>query len=323
LPYHAPFFPRQRKQFLEATDFLPGCSKCKLKEQTHGLSLRTITNNQIPDDIGDTFYKLEVVLDTTCNAACIQCGTLQSSLWRKELATDKKIFHIQPKVQIDDRIKEIKENIDLNKVKMYHFWGGEPLLTDTHLKFLYEIDDPSDVHIAYTTNGSIFPDEKILDLWSKFKSVTIGVSIDAMKDQFYYIRWPLGWEKITRNLERFKTESPMNTRFHVNCCIIPLNAYYVDELGYWLDDNFKTARNGSNITYNFIRGEGTLDIATTPMKLREEIWKKLGEDHVVSNVLKEVPVLDPQAMISHLHGIDARRNLNWRETFPEIVKFFE
>jgi sulfatase maturation enzyme AslB (radical SAM superfamily) len=323
LPYHAPFFPRQRKQFIEAVDFLPGCSKCKLKEQTDGTSLRKKINTQIPDGIADTIYKLEIVLDTTCNAACVQCGTLQSSLWRKELADDKKIFHIQPKTQIDDRIKEIKNNIDFNKVKMYHFWGGEPLLTDTHLKFLYEIDDPSTVTIMYTTNGSIFPDEKTLELWSKFKAVTVNISIDAIEDKFYYIRWPLRWEKVTRNLERFKTESPPNVRFHVNCCIIPLNVYYVDELGYWLGNNFKTASNGSDISYNFIRGEGTLDIAATPMKLREEIWKKLGEDHVVSNVLKEVPVLDTKPMLDHLGAIDARRNLNWRDTFKEIVKFYD
>lgn len=323
LPYHAPFFQRQRKQFLEADNFLPGCNKCKLKEQTHDSSLRRTINTQIPNDIGDTIYKLEIVLDTTCNAACIQCGSLQSSLWRKELAGSEKIFHIQPKSQIDQRIQEIKENIDLNKVKIYHFWGGEPLLTDTHLKFLREIDDPSDVRLAYTTNGSIFPDEDVLNLWSKFKSVTVGISIDAMHDKFHYIRWPLGWDKLTRNLVEFRDNCPSNVRFHINCCIIPLNAYYVDELGFWLKDNFSRISNGSQAAYNFIRGEGTLDIAATPMKLREAVWKKLGEDHVVSKVLQEVPVLNPMAMLNHLNETDSRRNLNWRETFKEIVEYYD
>jgi hypothetical protein len=323
LPYFPPYFEKQRELFINAPTFLPNCSKCELKEQTHGVSLRTVTNEQIPDDIGDTIYKLEIVLDTTCNAACIQCGDTQSSLWRKQYAEEKKIIHIQPEPQIDAKIAQIKQSVDLNKVKHYHFWGGEPLITDTHLKFLTQIDDPSDVAISYTTNGSVFPDEDILNLWAKFKSVKIGVSIDGMHDQFHYIRWPLGWDKVVRNLYDFRDNSPSNTSFHVNCCVLPLNAFYVDELGAWLQDNFSVASNGTSISYNFIRGEGTLDIACTPMSLREEIWKKLGDDHAISNVLKEVPVQGYGDMLRHIEHWDKVRKLDWRAIFPDIVSHFK
>lgn len=321
LPFHPTFFTRAKKQFDEATDFLPACSKCKLKEQTHGTSLRYISNREIPDGIGNEIYKLEIVLDTTCNAACIQCGSSQSSLWRKEEANQKKIMHIQPEEQIDDRIKLIKETVDINKVKIFHFWGGEPLLTDTHLKFLNDIEDPSSVQINYTTNGSIFPKQEILDLWSRFKHVQLGISIDGIEDRFHYIRYPLKWDKVKRNLELFKTETPSNMSFHVNCCIIPLNIYYVDELGNWLKDNFSKV-NGRNVAYNFIRGEGTLDIARTPMTLREEVWKRLPHDHDISNVLREVPVLEIKGMLGHLEGWDQHRGLDWKKVFPDIVKHF-
>jgi hypothetical protein len=138
LPFHPIHFKRTKKMFDEATTFLHGCSKCELKEKTHNQSLRLVTNREIPDGIDNEIYKLEIVLDTTCNAACIQCGSDQSSLWRKEEAGLKKIVHIQPEQQIDDKIAQIKQAIDINKVKSFHFWGGEPLLTDTHLKFLNE-----------------------------------------------------------------------------------------------------------------------------------------------------------------------------------------
>lgn len=323
IPFHPTLFAKERKKYVEATTFLPGCSKCELKEQTHGTSLRVVSNLQIPDGIDNTIYKLEIVLDTTCNAACIQCGTYQSSLWRKEWAGAQKIVHIQPESQIDSKIALIKQSIDLNKVKHFHFWGGEPFITDTHLKFLQEIDDPSQVAVSYTTNGSVFPDEDVQTLLSKFKSVKIGVSIDGLNDQFFYIRWPLKWDKIVRNLKDFRDNSPSNTSFHVNCCILPLNAYYVDEIGEWLDTNFSRASNGTNISFNFIRGEGTLDIACTPMSLREEIWKKLGDSHDISNVLKEVPVFDYSKMLEHIEYWDPIRKLDWRKTFPDIVKHFK
>jgi uncharacterized Fe-S cluster-containing radical SAM superfamily protein len=323
LPFHPTFFKRERTRFINAETFLPECSKCELKEKTHGMSLRMVSNKEIPDGIGDTVYKLEIVLDTTCNAACIQCGDSQSSLWRKEISQDKRIVHIQPEPQIDRKIQILKESIDLNKVKIFHFWGGEPLLTDTHLKFLREIEDPSDVQINYTTNCSIFPDDDVLKLWEQFKKVKIGLSIDGVEDQFHYIRWPLKWDKAVRNLKSFKENSTNNTSFHVNCCIIPLNVFYVDILGNWLNENFHTNPDGSKVSYNFIRGEGTLDISCTPMRLREEVWKRLDSNHAISKVLREVPVLDHNPMLSHLQKWDPIRKLDWTTTFKEIVPYFK
>lgn len=323
IPFHPSLFDKWRKTFIEADDYLPMCSRCELKEQTHGVNLRTVTNRQIPDGIGDDIYKLEIVLDTTCNAACIQCGSYQSSLWRKEEAGANKVIHIQPEPQIDARIADIRKSMDLQKVKQYHFWGGEPLLTDTHLKFLREVEDPSQVAINYTTNCSIFPDDEVLKLWEQFKSVKLGLSIDGVGDKFHYIRWPLKWQKAARNIELFRTESPMNTSFHINCCIIPLNVLYVDELGAWLDDNFKEVRNGSSVSYNFIPGEGIMEIGCTPMSLREEVWKRLGDSHEISNVLKEAPVLEYDGMLRHIEKWDPVRKLDWRKTFPEIVKHFK
>jgi hypothetical protein len=131
------------------------------------------------------------------------------------------------------------------------------------------------------------------------------------------------WNKAKRNLEQFRDNTPLNINYHVNCCIIPLNVYYVDELGDYLQNNFSHARNGNRVSYNFIRGEGALDIAKTPMGLREQVWKKIGEDHVVSKVLKEVPVLDYGDMLGHLSFWDPIRKLDWQKTFPDIVEYFK
>lgn len=327
LPYHPVFFEKQRKMFVNADkSYLPGCSKCALKEKTHGLvkTQRHTFNQQIPDDIDDEIYKLEIVLDSTCNAACIQCGSNQSSLWRNEYAKrDHNYIHIQPESQIDSKIEVIKKNIDIQKVKRWHFWGGEPLLTDTHLKFLNQLEDLSSVSLAYTTNGSIFPDDDILELWSKCKEVVIGISTDGIEDRFHYCRWPLKWDKWARNTLRFRNETPSNIRFHINYCVMPMNALYTNETDDWLRDNFSKHRDGTDISFNFIRSEGTVDANCTPMSLREEIWKKLGEGHIVSSILKELPVCDPTLMIKHLDTWDAVRKLDWRKVFPETVKHYK
>lgn len=327
LPYHPTFFKKQREQFITADkEYLPGCQKCELKEKTHGLSKtqRDIFNKQIPDGIGDDIYKLEIVLDTTCNAACIQCGSEQSSLWRNEIAKRAHDYiHIQPESQIDSKIETIKKNVDIQKVKHWHFWGGEPLLTDTHMKLINQIEDLSTVSLAYTTNGSIFPDTDVLELWNKCKSVTIGVSTDGIEDKFQYMRWPLKWDKWARVVERFKTETSSNVRFHINYCVTPLNALYTYETDEWLDKNFSKHMDGSPISFNFIRSEGTVDAACTPLSLREEIWKRLGEEHTVSKILKELPVKDHEFMLSHLNRWDPIRKLDWRKVFPDSARHFK
>ncbi len=329
IPFHPTLYKKHRDIFIKSDkEFLPDCSKCQLKEKTHGTSHRHFMNRDIPDGIGDQIHKLELVLDTTCNAACIQCGTYQSSLWRNEYANrDKNYAHIQPESQIDAKIDQIQSSVDFSTVKEFHFWGGEPLLTDTHLKFLERIEDPSDVVVRYTTNGSIFPDDNILKLWERFKEIKIGISADGVGDRFHYIRWPLKWEKFARNVIHFRDDTPDNMEFHINCCVVPLNALYITELTEWLEENFnKHPRGpyaGNKINCNFIRGEGTLDIACTPMSLREEVWKKLGDQHVISNVLKELPVLEPTHMLEHLATWDPVRKLNWRTVFPDVVKHFE
>ena len=326
IPFHPVSFKKQRAEFAKAdTKFLPGCSKCKLKEITHnGSSARRAVNLNFPDDIGDDIYKLEIVLDTTCNAACIQCSSSQSSLWRNEVAArDSKYIHIQPTSQIDLRIEQIKRSVDIQKVKIWHFWGGEPLLTDTHTKFLNQIEDLSTVSLKYTTNGSIFPNDDVLELWNKCKQVMIGVSTDGIDDRFHYIRWPITFNKWSRVVERFKNETSSNVKFHINYCVLPLNALYTDELDEWAYKNFSKRQHGETIEVRHSGGEGPLDIACTPMTLREEIWKRLGERHPVSRILEEVPLIDPGNMLMHLDKWDPIRKLDWRKTFPDIVRHFK
>jgi hypothetical protein len=327
LPYHPSFFNKVRKTFIESDQtYLPGCHKCELKEKTHGLekTQRHTFNQQIPDGIDTEIYKLEIVLDTTCNAACIQCGSTQSSLWRNEIAQrDKTYKHIQPTSQIDTKIETIKKNVNIQQVKNWHFWGGEPLLTDTHMKMLNQIEDLSSVRLAYTTNGSIFPDKDVLELWSKCKEVVIGISTDGIEDRFHYCRWPLTWDKWARNSKRFINETPNNVRYHINYCAMPMNSLYTDEVDEWLYANFSKNNDGTLVSFNFIRSEGTVDAACTPMSLREEIWKRLGEDHIVSKILKELPIEDHDLMIKHFDAWDPIRKLNWRKTFSDTVRHFK
>lgn len=326
IPFHPTLFKKERQKFIEATDFLPGCSRCKMEEITHGHSQRTRANEQVPDDIGSDIYKLELVLDTTCNAACIQCGTTSSSLWRKEVAevegNKKASSKLQDPNQIDNHIATIKRSFDFDKIKKIHFWGGEPLITDTHLKILREIKDPKNTELQYTTNGSTFPDNDLWDILKDFKRVSFNISIDGVGDQFSYIRWPLGWNKVEKNLISFRDHSTPNCRFLINFCVMPINLLYFSKLYDWFQENTKTISVNEKNQIHYIRGEGKLDLAFTPLELRNRVYQELGEDHTISKMLKEIPYIDHKTMISHLDWWDIKRKLRWRDVFKESAHYF-
>ena len=117
------------------------------------------------------------------------------------------------------------EKISLKYVK---FFGGEPLFTDTHLKFIKHIPYPEQVILHYTTNGSIYPNDMILEEWKKFKTIIFAASLDGIEEQFDYVRWPLPWNKVSKNLMRLRENKDIwNIIFRVEFTVNFLNAYYL------------------------------------------------------------------------------------------------
>jgi hypothetical protein len=313
-------YQKQRQKFVNSKTFLEGCVSCKSTELLSNKSYRSYNNREIPD-VGDTLYKLDLILDTTCNAACIHCGPTQSSLWRKEIQKDKKIFHIQPEHNINNMVDQIKSTVDLDEIKHFHFWGGEPLLTDTHLKFLCDLKDKKNIELSYTTNCSIVPSSEIVNFWKQFKKITIYLSIDGIKETFNYIRWPLNWEKIESNLKLFKNINLDNLYYHFNYATIPLNVFYFDKFLQWKTDNFMNFNN-KPVDYRLLPGHGTLNISNTPPMLRREVYRKFGFNHQLTQLLIKTPVTDCKKMIDYLDKWDLVRKSNWREIFKEIHPYF-
>ena len=164
-------------------------------------------------------------MDFECNAACITCGPQLSTLWSKELKKVN-IAHAPTESIKLKQIFELLNQLDLSQVGRIKFFGGEPLVNDIHLEILKKFPNPSDIDVWYTTNASVYPKQKVLDIWSKFKLVYFEASIDGIGEQFNYIRWPLKWDKVQNNLLRLKEEAPSNVLFRINHTVNPLNVLY-------------------------------------------------------------------------------------------------
>jgi hypothetical protein len=313
--------------FDSVTGWSNNCSNCKDMEDIGIGSLRTASFDWI--DNNENFQdaiSLDIYLDNECNAACVTCSEGRSSLWKKENAKlhNEKIKIIKNENFIDEQIDRIFEIIPLQKLKYVKFFGGEPLFTDTHLKFIQRIPNPGQVTLHYTTNGSIYPNKQVLSIWKSFKVVIFAASLDGIEDQFNYVRWPLPWHKVSKNLIRIRENKDMvNVMFRVEFTANFLNSYYYDRLENWMAENLSTNNAGDKTEIGLHRCWGGIwDLEKMPWGIREQIMKKYPPHHVIYRLVENLPEptsLDPWRKFVELW--DNHRGNSWQKSFPELVSY--
>ena len=221
-------FNKEIRDSILANKWHDGCIRCKTLEQdknTKKRSFRLLYNDH--KDINLVLQNkfsakvIEIVLDKTCNFACITCNSNSSSKWHSE----------NLRMSIEDNIK-IKP-INMLPYKQHSLWenaetciiyGGEPLYSKNTLallKFLTENKFSEKLCLTFYTNGSIINDE-IADLLQTFKSCKIKFSVDSIYDRFHVIRWPGDYEIVKDNVK--KISQFKNTSLSITYTYSILNA---------------------------------------------------------------------------------------------------
>jgi organic radical activating enzyme/uncharacterized protein YbdZ (MbtH family) len=325
IPLDSQILQNRKLKFESIDQWTDNCSICKGQEDSGQQSLR----QSGPDWIADSETSLDPIsmdinFDNECNAACVICNSKSSSLWAKEEAKlhNKKIKINRDNEFIADSIDQIVDTVSLKKLKYVKFYGGEPLFTDTHLKFIKHIPYPENVTLHYTTNGSIYPSEETLIEWKKFKTIIFAASLDGIEDQFNYLRWPLPWNKVSQNLIRLKENKDIwNVLFRVEFTANHLNAYYFDQLENWIQHNLNTNGSGDKTEINIHPcWGGVWDIEMMPENIRIKILKKYPSSHIIHRMVANLP--PPTSMNTWKKFVDTwdnRRNNRWQTAFPDLI----
>ena len=362
------------------------CSKC-FEEESKGVASKRVweTGSWIQEEhidvedlivqtqedgtIPEKLFYLDLRLGHTCNLKCIMCSPHDSSSW---VIDHKKVYPLFQSRELKDQMswnrKEFNnfwhENPDFWKemyaqipnLKQVYFAGGEPLMIREHKLFLEEIirQGYSDkILVRYNTNG-LLVDEDIIDLWTKFKKVKVGFSIDGIGDRNWYIRYPSDWSIIEKNLRRLDS-TPSNIQVSIATAIQILNIKHLPEFAKWkIKQNYKKI-NFENITGGIEAGGGIfnmhllyiptfLSIKCLPLEDKAQVRKLFGE---FANWLNEnyrqdddywkknpygwqrwQAVLDFMDSEDHTHllpsfkeyieKMDALRNISMQKVFPEL-----
>ena len=209
-----------------------GCIECTHSEKV-GSSSRRQYYDQYP--VGLTkIVRLDFRAGNKCNMMCRMCGPESSSLLEEETVDAGE----RPK----DFIKTIDTSdvydLDLTDCEEISILGGEPSIDLKVRKFInYVADNYPKTKIMITTNATNASD-KWLETLMKFSvgaGLQIILSVDATgPTQDFQRKSAIGWDKIKKNLLKYKKVSDQNNcEVSIQCTATAINMTTIDK---WWDE---------------------------------------------------------------------------------------
>lgn len=255
---NAPNLKEVRKLLLSG-HWPDACTNCKESEEKNLGSMRTIWNQalnkcnipMVEHVAPESITYLDLTFGTKCNSKCMTCSADLSDFWQEEYNSIWNVPIEQQKiikrVSIDNTTAEKLVN-DFPNVTNISFIGGEPTISEEHIKFLnllVDSDRSKNIKISYVTNLTGITDS-LINLWKNFKEVHVSVSIDGHEKVNEYIRYPFKWQKVENNLLTYLKivqESRLNQREGVtqfslglSCTVSLFNSIQcIDLLEYWFN----------------------------------------------------------------------------------------
>lgn len=315
-------FNQELDRWSKIDSWTPGCSVCKEQEDAGYNSFRQVSFDIIDDVDHNEPVAVDFNIDFSCNSACITCSPGFSTFWQTQMVPfGEKVSATN--YQYRGHLTEILKRLNFNELRRLKFFGGEPLLTQSHVRVLQQVPDPTNVQLWYTTNASCLPSDEVFELWQRFSLVFLEFSLDGVGEQFDYIRWPLTWAHVTDTIEKIRQHAPSNVLFRLNHTLTPFNAYYLDRIEDWVHNNLAANRDGDPTEINIHPCWGTFGLDKTPLALRELIYKKYPgkmPSTLLQITQQNNDLSDIKDFIQRWEPI---RNNSWKQAFPEIIEYFD
>ena len=267
-------------------------------------------------------------LTNTCNFKCRDCGSALSSSWEEE-SRRLNVDVSAPKTDEQKILNEIEPLYD--HVEEVYFAGGEPLISDHHYHILDKLLEKNiRPHIRYNTNLSTlsYKGRDIIDIWKEFPKITLFVSFDGIGKRGELIRKGFDSKRFVKNILRIQKELPQLS-INYNFVVYILNAYhFMDAHEFMVDHGILRGCDG--IAFTLLKDPQYLRITTLDPESKEEVIEKIRKsklrtsyDHILNFLLKE----DNSSYIPQFKfmtdSLDAIRNENTLETFPELHRLLK
>jgi radical SAM protein with 4Fe4S-binding SPASM domain len=178
---------------------------------------------------------MDLRFSNLCNFSCRTCGPDSSTTWYEDAQRLWGPFErVKLRRAIDDPV-DLWRQLEplLDHVEEIYFSGGEPLIMEEHYKVLGYLADHKryGVRLLYNTNFSTmrYQSMDVLELWSRFESVTVGASLDGTRARGEYLRKGQVWSQVLENRKRMREVCP-NARFHVSFTLSVMNSLHAPDM---------------------------------------------------------------------------------------------
>lgn len=340
----------------------PECGRCKQEEES-GLNSRrqyeldnwkfTLSDAvKITKDDGTVFDNnlkyYDLRFGNLCNLACRMCGPTDSHTWYEQwtnyhgsnsyndthgtvtlernekgrLFTNDYDWHGSEKFW-----KQIEINIPY--IEHVYMAGGEPMMIERHYEFLQKCIDAkasSKIILEYNTNLSNLPN-RVLDMWTNFKQVRVGASIDGVGDVIEYQRWPIKWEQAYKNLLKLDNYAERNPNIvaWLACTVTAYNVWHIPEFISWKLDKseFKKINSTSRrpiITHHVAHGPKRMNIRILPNEMNQEL--RLYYNQYLDTIKEKYNTNIYENAVSILNSISKyAESADYSDKLPEFIKF--
>jgi MoaA/NifB/PqqE/SkfB family radical SAM enzyme len=304
-----------------------GIKSKRLEENERYLaSSMEVINSMNPDGHIDNmdFQFIELRLGNVCNLKCRTCNPVSSSKWvvehaelSKELDFVTDYSNVESGVwfELDRFWGELLNNSP--NLKRIYVNGGEPTLVEKHFAFLHNLIDSgraSNIDLWYNINVTNLPHE-LINIWGKFKSITVTASIDDLFKRNDYIRSGSQWADIVFNLSKLKLTETIDLSICQTLSIY--NIFYVDKFYNFFKDY--------RIHHNWCYDPAFL----SPWNLPDDVKKTIIDncksmpDYERNNI--EQTLMKPRnetqfkQFIAYNRKLDLMRKTKFSDIFPELA----
>jgi hypothetical protein len=177
--------------------------------------------------------------------------------------------------------QQLESNI--HNIEHVYFAGGEPMLIERHYDFLQRcVDSDAAKHIIveYNTNMSTLP-SRVTKLWTHFKQVRIGASVDGMGSMQEYQRSPAKWDKTLDNLKKVEL-LPTNIMAWLAFTVTAYNVNHMIDFMKWklTDSGFSKINSTMRrpiITHHVAHHPKHLNIRVLPDNYKVEVTQRFSD----------------------------------------------
>jgi len=306
---------------------ISGCIRCYEEQENNKKSLRQRVNENPATNIvnidNPKINYLELAISNDCNLMCRIC----SSRYSQKLYQDEVEFF--GKAQIPSRFT--RSNIstaydllpDLNYIK---FTGGEPLIIKEHWELLEHAITrgyAKNITLNYSTNCTVWPKERIVNIWKEFKKIELALSLDSIvAEENEYQRHLTDQTVVLTNIKKYKElESTLPMVISSRPTVSIYNVFHLPETIEWLHDHsIKT--NPTHLTY-----PAWLSVTVLPVSFKDIVTKKFQTYQFKREIDRELAwylinymnskddcKLMPQ-FVNYTNFLDKKRNQNFNHVF--------